>query len=127
MSRPYDKLMKDAECHRYALAEDIYQLGRADKDKELSELPNQYSEKLWKIAHDRGYEQGRADQKEEDNAFFNFEGAWELEKKKVRADAIDECKKIVMAECTTTCDYPFFPNCIECMTNKMEQLKEQNQ
>ena len=43
-----------------------------------------------------------------------------------RADAIDECKKIVMSECTTTCDYPFFPNCVECMTNKMEDLKEQN-
>lgn len=32
-----------------------------DKDKELSELPNQYSEKLWKIAYDKGYKQGRAD------------------------------------------------------------------
>lgn len=45
---------------------------------------------------------------------------------KGREDAIDECKKIVMAECTTTCEYPFFPNCVECMTNKMEQLKEYN-
>ena len=44
-----------------------------------------------------------------------------------RADAIEECKKIVMAECTTTCDYPFSPNCVECMSNKMEQLKEQNE
>ena len=42
-----------------------------------------------------------------------------------RAKTIDECKKIVMAECTTTCEYPFSPNCVECMTNKMEQLKEQ--
>lgn len=42
-----------------------------------------------------------------------------------RAKTVDECKKIVMAECTTTCEYPFSPNCVECMTNKMEQLKEQ--
>lgn len=47
---------------------------------------NGITNSLLKIA----YEQGRADQKEEDNAFFNFEGAWELEKKKVRADAIDD-------------------------------------
>lgn len=31
------------------------------------------------------------DKIKKDNAFFNFEGAWELEKKKVRADAINEC------------------------------------
>lgn len=44
----------------------------------------------------------------------------------IRADVIDECKKIVMAECITTCEYLFSPNCIECMTNKMEKLKEQS-
>lgn len=44
----------------------------------------------------------------------------------IRADAIDECKKIVMAECTTTCEYPFSPNCVECISNKMEKLKEQS-
>lgn len=43
-----------------------------------------------------GYSKGRADQKEEDNAFFNFEGAWELEKKKVRVDAIDECMRAIV-------------------------------
>lgn len=45
---------------------------------------------------------------------------------KIRVDVIDECKKIVMAECITTCEYLFSPNCIECMTNKMEKLKEQS-
>lgn len=35
-------------------------------------------------------------------------------------------KKIVMAECTTTCEYPFSPNCVECISNKMEKLKEQS-
>lgn len=49
---------------------------------------------------------------------------WE---KQIKEKAIDECKKIVMAECTTTCEYPFSPNCVECMSNKMEQLKEQKQ
>lgn len=40
-----------------------------------------------------GYQQGRADQKKEDNEFFNFESAWELEKQKIRADAIEEFKQ----------------------------------
>lgn len=40
---------------------------------------------------DMAYEKGRADQKEEDNEFFNFEGAWELEKRKIRTEVIDEC------------------------------------
>lgn len=60
MNRPYKELMEKAECKQYALAEKIYQLGRAD-------------------------------QKKEDNEFFNFESAWELEKQKIRADTIDEC------------------------------------
>ena len=47
---------------------------------------------------DAHYRQGRADQKEEDNVFFNFEGAWELEKKKVRADAIDEFARAFIEE-----------------------------
>ena len=41
-----------------------------------------------------------------------------------RTDVIDECKKIVMAECTTTCEYSFLPDCIECMCRQFEQLKE---
>lgn len=36
------------------------------------------------------YKQGKADQKKDDNEFFNFEAAWELEKRKIRADAIEE-------------------------------------
>lgn len=39
------------------------------------------------------YQQGRADQKKEDNEFFNFEGAWELEKQKVRAEVIAEISR----------------------------------
>lgn len=39
------------------------------------------------------YEQGRSDQKAEDNEFFNFEGAWRLEKQKIREDAIDEFRE----------------------------------
>lgn len=31
-----------------------YEKGRADKDKELSELPNPYSEKLWENAYNIG-------------------------------------------------------------------------
>lgn len=37
-----------------------------------------------------GYEKGRADQKAEDNKFFNFEGSWQLEKEKIRADVLEE-------------------------------------
>lgn len=44
------------------------------------------------------YNKGRADQKEEDNEFFSFEGAWELEKKKCRADAIDKVIKYLDAQ-----------------------------
>lgn len=43
-----------------------------------------------KITYDKGYQQGRADQKKADNEFFNFESAYEMEKQKIRADAIDE-------------------------------------
>lgn len=34
MIRPYDRLMENAECNSYALAEKIYQLGRADAIEE---------------------------------------------------------------------------------------------
>lgn len=37
-----------------------YERGRADRDKELSELPNEYSDKLWKIAYERGRTNERA-------------------------------------------------------------------
>lgn len=43
---------------------------------------------MWHI-----YQQGRADQKVEDNEFFNFEGAWRLEKQKIRVEVIDEYLK----------------------------------
>lgn len=33
---------------------EAYEQGRADREKELSELPNEYSEKLWKLAYNRG-------------------------------------------------------------------------
>lgn len=35
-----------------------YQQGRADREKELSELPNEYSEKLWRIAYQKGKTDG---------------------------------------------------------------------
>lgn len=38
-----------------------YQQGKEDREKELAELPNQYSERLWKNAYDKG----RADAIEE--------------------------------------------------------------
>lgn len=41
------------------------------------------------------YQQGRADQKGEDNTFFNFEAAWEMEKKKVKAESIDEFESLL--------------------------------
>ena len=72
-------------------------------------------------AYNDGYEKGRADQKEEDNAFFNFEGAWELEKKKVRADAIDECMQIVKDYSSALVGTYYYNLFID----KMEQLKEQ--
>lgn len=46
-------------------------------------------------AYTEGYEKGRADQKKEDNEFFNFEGAWELEKQKIKADTIEEVKSLL--------------------------------
>ena len=63
-------------------------------EKQIKEkLQNELSTGLYVDGFNDGYKKGRADQKEEDNEFFNFEGAWELEKKKVRADAIDEYRK----------------------------------
>lgn len=55
----------------------FYEKGRADREKELSELPNEYSEKLWKLAYNRG----RADAiddfvKELEFRFFD-DGLWE--------------------------------------------------
>lgn len=50
-----------ARCDLSEIQEKAYRQGRADREKELSELPNEYSEKLWKIARDRGYEQGKSD------------------------------------------------------------------
>lgn len=53
---------KAEELHRQKFNEGYergYEQGRADREKELSELPNEYSEKLWKIA----YEKGRADER----------------------------------------------------------------
>lgn len=73
----YDEMEKaeqEYDAREYELAQEYsrgYEQGKADKDKELSELPNQYSEKLWKNAYNKGYEQGKA-------------------------DAIKECKSIVM-------------------------------
>lgn len=47
-----------------------------------------------KLGYDRGFEdgimQGKADQKKDDNEFFNFEAAWELEKKKIKQDGVKE-------------------------------------
>lgn len=44
------------------------------------------------------YEQGRADQKKEDNEFFNLESGYEMEKQKIRADAIDEYKERILKD-----------------------------
>lgn len=44
----------------------------------------------------------------------------------IRADAIEDCKKIAMADCTSSCEYPFQPDCIECMCNKFDKLKEKD-
>jgi len=38
-----------------------YEQGIADRDKEMSKLPNEYADKLWKIA----YERGRANERNE--------------------------------------------------------------
>lgn len=40
------------------IKDNVYQQGRADREKELSELPNEYSEKLWKIAYQKGKTNG---------------------------------------------------------------------
>lgn len=44
----------------------------------------------------------------------------------IKAEVIDECKKIATADCTSSCEYPFQPDCIECMCNKFDKLKEQD-
>ena len=72
---------------------------------------------------DKWYNKGRADQKEEDNAFFNFEGAWELEKKKVRADAIDECIEKLYEVTPQTVDEKLDM----VFVNALRELKEQNE
>lgn len=75
------------------------------------------------------YEQGRADQKEVDNTFFNFEGAWELEKKKVRADAINNFVVNAITEFQKfdkEHGYPTLGDISDILSDVAEQLKEQN-
>lgn len=76
------------------------------------------------IKYLQGYEQGRADQKEEDNVFFNFEGAWELEKKKVRADAFEEL--FFLAKENAYDDGVDYSISLQVLDELIEQLKEQN-
>lgn len=61
-----------------------------EKSEDIAFCLWQNKEWIARMLREEAYQKGRADQKEEDNAFFNFEGAWELEKKKVRADTIDK-------------------------------------
>lgn len=41
-----------------------------------------------------------------------------------RADAIEECKKIVKEKCTIDCMYS---DCIECMCRQFDELKEKKE
>lgn len=79
-----------------------YQQGRADKDKELSELPNQYSEKLWKNAYERG----------KTNAIEEF------------VDLYEKFCNSDIACAREDCIGKFCPRCFR--DNFMEQVKEQN-
>ena len=49
---------KSGELDIRDIIEQSYFGGRADREKELSELPNEYSEKLWKNAFDKGKAEG---------------------------------------------------------------------
>lgn len=77
---------------------DAYDMGRADEQlQSIEDAKIQATEYLNALnkAKEEAYQQGRADQKKEDNEFFNFDGAWELEKQKIRKDAIDGINKII--------------------------------
>ena len=103
-----------------------YEKGRADKEKELSELPNQYSEKLWKIA----YNKGKADMKkeiEEHSVFYSNRPIEDIVLE-ARNDAIDEFETklvdiILGNEEFTDWQKQEISLCLECV---IEQLKEQN-
>lgn len=103
-----EKAEQEYDAREYELAQEYsrgYEQGRADKDKELSELPNQYSEKLWKIA----YNKGKA------NAIDELDTS--EHDKKVRADAIDECINEIKSH-----DFLYGIELIKILN----QLKEQN-
>ena len=65
----------------------------------------------------------------DDNAFFNFEGAWELEKKKVRADAINNFVINAITEFQKfdkEHGYPTLGDISIILSDVAEELKEQN-
>lgn len=73
----------------------------------------------------KGYKKGRADQKEEDNAFFNFEGAWELEKKKCRVDVIEKFATRLEEELTMVMPRDKVKYLMYKVHTVLEKLKEQ--
>lgn len=70
---------------------EVYEQGKVDRDKELSELPNQYSEKLWNTAYDRGYTQGREDKYQAIVSEYML--LTEEQVKAIRADAIEQYRQ----------------------------------
>lgn len=114
MSDTIEKMAEEFKI-AYPLTYDaIYNKGKADKDKELSELPNQYSEKLWKNAYDRGYQKGFQDGVDDTTIRIDV----------LKADAIDEfIDKFIKRnqfKQMNRCE------CINDMYVLAEQLKEQN-
>lgn len=113
--------------------EEIEKQIREEIKKELWELPNEYSEKLYKIA----YEQGRADKYQEIVSEYML--LTEKQVAEIRTDAIDECKyKIVdslekQLGCKVCSSYEEKYHCSKCKMQEiinltvdiLEQLKEQ--
>lgn len=104
--------VRDCECVPYDVECDscirAYKQGKADREKELSELPNEYSEKLWKLAYSRGRTDAIDEFKTDIINKIDFEEKWLMNCKSNNADT-----NIVFSALKT------FAN------NRAEQLKEQ--
>lgn len=82
-----------------------------------------YDECKYKLIDcDYAYEQGRSDKYQE--IISEYMLLTEKQVAEIRADAIDECIKILLdMSCVKDC---YKQDCADCMTRQIEQLKEQS-
>lgn len=124
MSKSYDKLMKDAECNKYTLSEEIFQLGREDAIEEMIEVADCEHADCFDCAY---YSAGGCKLElmlilRDDNTFFNFDKVIKIEKKKSYNQALEEITEKIKNYYKV---YKVMPS-IHCFLEIMEQLKEGN-